>query len=49
MGYYSVPNNPDWGWRSEIIPGEDSFRYAMFNVSPEGIEEIAVETDFARA
>ena len=49
FGSYSVPENPDWGWRTEIVPGVDSFRYAMYNVSPEGEEEIAVETDFERA
>jgi hypothetical protein len=48
-GFYSVPDNPDWGWRTEIIPGDDGFRYVMYNVSPDGVEEIAVETDFKRA
>lgn len=48
-GSYSVPNYPDWGWRTEIIPGENSFKYLMFNVSPEGVEEWAVEMDFTRA
>ena len=49
MGYYAVPEHPDWGWRIEIDQNEDSFRYVMYNVSPEGVEEIAVETDFERA
>lgn len=49
IGHYSVPENPDWGWRTEIVRGTDSFRYAMYNVSPDGVEEIAVETDFERA
>ena len=49
MGHYAVPEHPNWGWRTEIIPNADGFRYAMHNVSPEGVEEIAVETDFARA
>ena len=47
-GSYSVPDNPEWNWRTEIIPNDDSFRYAMFNISPKGEEEIAVETDFMR-
>ncbi len=46
MGSYSVPDHPDWGWRTEIIQGPDRFRYVMYNVTPEGAEEIAVETDF---
>jgi hypothetical protein len=48
MGNYSVPEHPDWGWRTEIIPGVEGFRYVMFNVSPEGVEELAVETEFTR-
>lgn len=48
IGYYSVPNSPDWGWRTEIAPGGDGFRYAMYNVSPDAVEELAVETEFTR-
>lgn len=48
-GHYSVPEHPDWGWRTEIVNGDHSFRYAMYNISPEGVEEIAVETDFQRS
>lgn len=49
MGRYSVPDNPDWGWRTEIAPASaNSFRYVMYNVTPEGEEQIAVETDFER-
>ncbi len=49
FGNYSVPEHPDWGWRTEIVPSETSFRYVMYNVSPEGVEELAVETEFLRA
>jgi hypothetical protein len=49
IGYYSVKDNPDWGWRTEITPNSCGFRYAMYNVSPDGLEELAVETDFSRA
>lgn len=49
VGSYAVPDNPDWGWRLEIIPNDDQFRFAMYNVSPDGAEELAVETDFQRA
>ena len=48
-GTYSVPDHPDWGWRTDIIPGEASFEYVMYNVSPEGVEELAVETVFSRS
>ena len=47
-GTYKVDGHPDWGWRTEIIPNGDSFKYLMFNVSPEGYEEWAVETEFKR-
>ena len=47
-GYYSVSDNADWGWRTEITPRGDGFRYAMYNISPEEIEELAVETEFTR-
>jgi hypothetical protein len=47
-GQYSVPENPDWGWRTEIIPGDETFRYVMYNVSPDGVEDLAVETEFSR-
>ena len=44
-GSYKVEGHPEWGWRTEIIPGENSFRYLMYNISPEGEETIAVEMD----
>lgn len=47
-GYYKVPDHPDWGWRTEIIPAADSFKYVMWNVSPDGDEELATETEFVR-
>ncbi len=47
-GYYKVEGHPDWGWRTDIIPAGDSLRIVMYNVTPEGNEELAVETDFAR-
>lgn len=47
-GFYTVPGHPEWGWRTEIIAGADSFKYIMYNVTPEGEEEWAVETIFTR-
>jgi hypothetical protein len=47
-GYYRVEGHPDWGWRTDIIPGNDTIRIVMYNVSPEGDEDLAVETDFVR-
>lgn len=48
-GNYKVEGHPDWSWRTEIVPGNDTFRYLMYNVTPEGEEEIAVEMDMSRA
>jgi hypothetical protein len=48
FGNYAVPDHPDWGWRTEITPADGGFRYVMYNVSPEGVEELAVETDFTK-
>ena len=48
-GSYKVEGHPDWGWRTEIIPNGDSFQYKMFNVSPEGEEDIAVEMEMKRS
>lgn len=47
-GHYKVEGHPDWGWRTEIVPSGDTFKYLMFNVSPEGVEEWAAETEFTR-
>jgi hypothetical protein len=47
-GFYSVPDHPDWGWRTVIEPGPDKFKYTMYNVTPGGEESLAVDTEFAR-
>ncbi len=48
-GYYAVEGHPDWGWRTDIIPGGDTFKLVMYNVTPEGEEALAVETKYTRA
>lgn len=48
-GFYEVPNHPDWGWRTDIIfDTENTFKIVMYNVTPEGVEDLAVETEFSR-
>jgi len=47
-GSYAAPEGPDWHWRTEIEPGDDSFKYMMINITPDGQEEWAVEMDFTR-
>lgn len=48
-GFYQVPEHPDWGWRT-VIESEtpNSFKITMYNVSPEGAEDLAVEVIFER-
>ena len=42
-GFYQVPEHPDWGWRTMIeAENADSFKITMYNVSPEGAEDLAV-------
>ncbi len=49
QGFYEVPNHPDWGWRTDIVfDNENSFKIVMYNVSPEGAEDLAVEAEFSR-
>jgi hypothetical protein len=47
-GHYKVEGHPDWGWRTDIIPLGDMFKLVMYNVTPEGEESLAVETEYTR-
>jgi hypothetical protein len=48
-GSYTVPDQPDWGWRMVIRPGDgDAWRIVMYNVSPEGEEFLGVEASYSR-
>jgi hypothetical protein len=47
-GNYQVEGHPDWGWRTDIIPAGEKLRIVMYNVSPEGDEELAVETEYTK-
>ena len=48
-GSYAAPPGPDWGWRTVITPGSGSFDVVMYNVWPEGKEEIAAEMRYTAA
>ena len=48
LGSYEAPPDPDWGWRTEIRSASDSLTILMFNVSPDGVEELAVEGNYRR-
>jgi Protein of unknown function (DUF1579) len=46
---YTQPEYADWAWRTTVEPiGENSFNFTMYNVSPDGNEDIAVESKFER-
>lgn len=48
-GSYNAPVGPAWRWRTVIEPGDgDDFRMLMYNIHPNGTEEIAVEAAYAR-
>jgi hypothetical protein len=49
-GSYAAPPGPDWGWRIVIGPGDgDTFRLVMYNIPPEGQEDLAVEANYTKA
>jgi len=49
-GSYAAPPGPDWGWRIEITPdGGQALRLVMYNIWPEGKEDLAVEATYTRA
>ena len=46
---YTQPEYADWAWRTNLeFLTEDSFSFSMFNIEPEGLENLAVEATFAR-
>jgi hypothetical protein len=47
-GSYAAPPGPDWGWRMDVVPGDDTLRITHYNVSPEGKEDEAVDSRYAR-
>jgi hypothetical protein len=49
-GSYAAPPGPDWGWRTVVETAEeDELRMLMYNLSPGGKEEPAVEASYRRA
>jgi hypothetical protein len=47
-GTYEVPNHPAWGWRILISTLEEALAIVMYNVSPEGAEDLAVRADYKK-
>jgi len=46
--YGAGPGGQEWGWHTVIELAEDAWRMAMFNVTPEGQESLAVMADYRR-
>jgi hypothetical protein len=47
MGSYAAPPGPDWGWKIAIDTSA-GLRIVMHNVTPDGVEELAVEADYRK-
>ena len=48
--YFAGAGEPRWGWRTTITqPDEDRLLIVMYNVTPAGEQEKAVEFDYRRA
>jgi hypothetical protein len=48
-GSYPAPPGPDWGWRTLLEhPSPDALVIRMFNITPDGLEELAVEATYRR-
>jgi hypothetical protein len=48
LGHYAAPPGADWGWRTVLAPSGERLMLRMFNVSPEGVEALAVEAEYRR-
>ena len=48
-GSYEAPAGPNWSWHIIITaPSYNRLQLVMFNCSPEGAEELAVQADYKR-
>jgi hypothetical protein len=48
LGSYPAPPDPDWGWRIVIKAADKSLNITMFNISPQGDEDSAVEANYQK-
>ena len=48
-GSYAAPPGPDWGWRIDVSATADSLRITMYNITPEGDEDLAVRAEYTQS
>lgn len=48
-GSYAAPPGPDWGWRIDLTREGNEVRLVMWNIWPEGKEDLAVEATYSAA
>lgn len=48
-GYYGVPGQTPWGWRTTIKPTPTGLLLEMYNCEPDAPEELAVRGDYTRS
>lgn len=50
LGHYDAPDgSPPWGWRTEIVmPSDNNLVITMYNITPDGVEVVAVVTEYRR-
>jgi hypothetical protein len=50
LGSYEAPSGPNWGWRIQLRQsGPDALVLLMYNLSPEGTEQLAVRATYSRS
>ncbi len=48
-GEYTAPDGVPWGWHIDVaVDGPDAFTLAMYNVTPDGEEQLAVRAVYER-
>ena len=47
-GSFEVPNSADWLWRIVVTPATETLQIVMYNGSPEGVEDLAVQAEYRR-
>ncbi|MDT4969068.1 MAG: hypothetical protein QOJ64_3805 [Acidobacteriota bacterium] len=48
LGSYEAPPGPDWGWRIVIKPSDGALQMLMYNIPPDGEEDLAVDAKYKR-